>query len=36
MRESTADRPDGLYVTDIERIDPNDKKTLDALLNQIH
>ncbi len=36
MRESTADRPDGLYVTDIELIDPNDKKSLDAILNQIH
>jgi len=36
MMDSRPDRPDGLYVTDIERIDPNDKKQLDALLNQIH
>ncbi len=35
MMESTPTRPDGLYITDIERIDSNDKKTLDALLNQI-
>ncbi len=35
MLESTPDRPDGLYVTDIERISPNDKETLNAILNQI-
>jgi hypothetical protein len=35
MMESTPDRPDGLYVTDLERISPNDKETLNAILNQI-
>lgn len=35
MMESTPDRPDGLFVTDVERINPTDKKTLDAILNQI-
>ena len=35
MMDSSPDRPDGLYVTEVERIDPNDKKTLDAMLNQI-
>lgn len=35
MMESTSDRPDGLYVTDLERISPNDKETLNAILNQI-
>jgi len=33
--ESTPDRPDGLYVTDLERISPNDRETLNAILNQI-
>lgn len=35
MMDSTPDRPDGLYVTDIELIDPNDTKTLESILNQI-
>lgn len=35
MMESTPDRPDGLYVTDLERISPNDRETLNAILNQI-
>jgi hypothetical protein len=35
MLESTPDRPDGLYLTDVERISPDDKETLNAILNQI-
>jgi hypothetical protein len=35
MLESTPDRPDGLYVTDIERISADEKETLNAILNQI-
>lgn len=35
MVESTPDRPDGLYLTDLERISPEDKETLNAILNQI-
>ena len=35
MMESTPDRPDGLYLTDLERISPEDKETLNAILNQI-
>lgn len=35
MLESTPDRPDGLFVTEMERISPNDKETLNAILNQI-
>jgi len=35
MLESTPDRPDGLFVTDLERISPDDKETLNAILNQI-
>jgi len=35
MMESTPDRPDGLFVTDLERISPNDKETLNSILNQI-
>lgn len=35
MMESTPDRPDGLYVTDLERINPNDTQTLSTILNEI-
>ena len=35
MIESTPDRPDGLFVTNIERISADDKETLNSILNQI-
>jgi hypothetical protein len=35
MMESTPDRPDGLFVTNIERISADDKETLNSILNQI-
>lgn len=35
MMESTPDRPDGLYVTNIERISADDRETLNSILNQI-
>lgn len=35
MTESTPKRPDGLFVTDVERISADDKETLNSILNQI-